>query len=80
MRPGQHKNSSWTECRRQEKTAGYLPCLKTVLKATEAWSMKMPTVQRGRTALGGKRAWEFSLREHDLAVAGGESFLVGGHT
>ena len=57
-----------------------------MLKASEAWIMKIaspqgkPAARRGRTALGGKCAWEFSLREHDLAMARDESFLVGGHT
>ena len=46
----------------------------TVLKASEAWIMKKPTVQRGKTASDGKCAWEF------LAVVEDESFLVGGHT
>lgn len=47
---------------------------RSMLKASQAWIMKKPQWQRGKTAGDGKCAWEF------MAVVPDEQFLVGGHT
>lgn len=45
-----------------------------MLKSSQAWITKKPSIQRGKSSGDGKCAWEF------LASVPDEQFLVGGHS